>query len=150
MRVAQAPSEPDALVVEADVPTIAPSMLFDAWTQPLLLQRWWPQVAELQPAVGGSYHFSWPDMGWHLRGHYLTHERDRRLVFTWKWDHDEPSEPERVVTVEFVPLPGAGTRLRVTHGPYVATPEDQAIRLEHHLAGWLHFLPRLAAAVATP
>jgi uncharacterized protein YndB with AHSA1/START domain len=147
MRVTQSPSAAETLIVDAAIPNITPNTLFDYWTRPSLLQKWWPAVAELQPTVGGSYHFSWPEMGWHLRGRYLTYEYGRRLAFTWKWDHDEPSEPERVVTVDFAPLPSASARLRLTHGPYAATPEDQTIRLEHHLAGWLHFLPRLAMAI---
>lgn len=149
MRVDVLPSEPETLVIEAKYPSIAPDMLFEYWTRPSLLQQWWPQVADLEPRVGGSYHFSWPEMGWHLRGRYLTRDASRRLAFTWRWDHDEASDPERIVTVDFVALPGAGARLRLTHGPYAATPEDQLLRLEHHLAGWQHFLPRLAAAVAS-
>jgi hypothetical protein len=38
-----------------------------------------------------------------------------------------------------------GTHLVLIHGPYQDTPEDQEVRLEHHLAGWRHFLSRLAS-----
>jgi len=148
MSIAQLPSEPETLLIEAKFPA-TPARLFDYWTQPALLQQWWPQHAELQPEIGGAYHFSWPAMEWHLRGRYTTFAGGEQLAFTWKWDHDPPAEPARIVTLDFMPLPEGDTRLRLTHGSYAATPEDQAIRLEHHLAGWLHFLPRLRQVVAT-
>ena len=45
--------------------------------------------------------------------------------------------------IVFEPVAPDGTRLLLTHGPYIDTPEDQELRIEHHLAGWKHFLSRL-------
>ena len=52
-----------------------------------------------------------------------------------------------MVDVTFEHTSDRTTRLLLTHGPYTETPQDQDLRLEHHLAGWLHFLPRLQACV---
>ena len=49
------------------------------------------------------------------------------------------------MTLAFAAHPAGGTRLTLTHGPYTASPADQEERIAHHLAGWQHFLPRLAA-----
>lgn len=141
MSINQLSSGPELLLLEASFPTDA-QMLFSYWTQPALLQSWWPAQAEIQAYPGGSYHLSWPQMNWHLRGRYTTFEPAQKLVFSWHWDHD-PSETEKVVTLVFEQTDTSETRLTLTHAPYTLSEEDQDLRLNHHLSGWLHFLPRL-------
>jgi uncharacterized protein YndB with AHSA1/START domain len=136
--VTQVPSSPETLIVSGPFLTLSPQAMFDAWTQPELLTRWWPQVAEVDLRPGGEYHFSWPSMDWHLRGSYTVVEPPHRLAFTWNWDHEDA--PERTVVMHFAPLPEGGTRLTLRHGTYTA--EDTEER-EGHLSGWLHFLGRL-------
>jgi|SRR5690348_4521929 len=86
MPVIQLPSGPEILLVEAAFPTTDPRTLFSYWTEPMLLERWWPQHAEVEPRVGGAYHLSWPQQNWQLRGRYTACEPGERLDFTWKWD----------------------------------------------------------------
>jgi len=144
----QLPSSATTLIVEAHFPHASAQEVFDYWTQPALLQTWWPQEAEIEPQDGGKYHLSWPAMNWHLRGRYTCFEPGKRLAFTWRWDHDEEGTRDRIVSLLFEAEHGNGTRLQLTHGPYVETPEDQNVRLVHHLAGWLHFLPRLQNCIS--
>ena len=143
MAITQLPSDLNILVIEANFLTVSPYALFDYWTQPSLLQQWWPQNAEIDQRVGGSYHLSWPQMNWHLRGHYTSFEPGKQLAFTWRWDHDPQEMRESEVKIAFEPLATDGTRLLLVQGPYTDTSEDQELRMEHHLAGWKHFLPRL-------
>ncbi len=143
--VQQAPSDSGRLVVTAGFDA-DPEALFDWWTQPELLCRWWPQEAQTDARPGGPYHLAWPALGWHLRGGYTTFERGRTLAFTWKWDHDA-GDAAKTVALTFEARPSGGTLLTLTHGPYADTPEQQDLRIAHHLAGWKHFLPRLARAV---
>jgi len=143
MALTQLSTGPEILVLEADFPSTASDTLFRYWTEPVLLQQWWPQHAELEPREGGVYHVSWPSMDWHLRGRYTSFEPGRRLAFTWRWDHDALELGERTVEAVFESLIIGGTRLLLTHGRYLDTPADQEIRLAHHLAGWQYFLPRL-------
>ncbi len=143
MTVTQLPSGTETLRVEVSFPSITPQELFNYWTQPALLQRWWPQEAEIQAYVGGAYHLSWPKRDWHLRGYYTFFEPGVYLAFTWKWDQNIEDAKERVVTIALTPWGGGGTQLHLTHGPYDATPEDQAVRIEQHFAGWQHFLSLL-------
>lgn len=147
MAVSQMPSGPDILLIEAHFPSTTPHTLFNYWTQPTLLQQWWPQEAELVAQVGGAYHLSWPQMNWHLRGHYTSFEPGKRLGFTWKWDHDSQEIAEREVNIVFETVAADGARLLLTHGPYSDTLEDQELRIEHHLVGWKHFLPRLQEVI---
>ena len=147
MAVTQLLSGPETLLMEAMFPFSAPSTTFRHWIEPALLQQWWPEQAEVQPYSGGHYHLSWPRMEWHLRGQYLAFEPSNNLAFTWRWDHDSADEATREVHLTFEPLSDQGTRLVLTHGPYLDTLADQEVRLEHHLAGWRHFLSRLASVL---
>lgn len=150
MSVAQIPSSPELLLVAGEFPATPPQDLFAYWTQPELLCLWWPLEAEVEPREGGSYRLSWPTQGWNLRGRYTVFEPGERLGFTWRWDHDAEGAGERQVMVIFGPLTTGGTRLRLTHGTYVDTPDDQELRIESHLVGWLHFLGRLQQTVGAP
>lgn len=143
------PSSSDKLVITADVSNLTPVEVFDYWTKPELLCAWWPQEAEIDARVSGAYHLSWPGMNWHLRGWYTRFEPGKQLAFTWKWDHDEEGTVVREVMLVFEPLPDRGTRLVLTHGSYTDSIEDQAVRFEHHLAGWQHFIPRLQVLAET-
>jgi uncharacterized protein YndB with AHSA1/START domain len=78
----------DRITILADFPNLSPALLFDYWTSADLLEKWWPPAAELQPALGGTYHFSWPKQDWHLRGKFTMFDRGKTLGFTWKWDHE--------------------------------------------------------------
>src|SRR5207247_2725404 len=78
----------DRITIVADFPQLSPALLFDYWTSIDLLKKWWPPAAELQPELGGTYHFSWPKQDWHLRGKFTMLDRGKRLAFTWKWDHE--------------------------------------------------------------
>ena len=146
MVVTHMASDVTTLMIQADFPTIPIATVFAYWTQPRLLERWWPQVAEVEAWEGGSYHLSWPSIQQDLRGQYVTFVSNERLVFTWQWDDDSEEQGERLVSLHFDINLDEGTILTLSHGPYGVTPSEQAIRTDHHLAGWLHFLPRLQEA----
>ena len=149
MSITQIPSSSDKLVIVAEFDKLAPREVYDHWVKPKLLCAWWPQEAEIDARVGGAYHLSWPRMNWHLRGHYTCFEPGEQLAFPWKWDHDEEGTAVREVMLVFESLADRGTKLVLTHGPYTDSTEDQAVRIEHHLAGWQHFIPRLQALAET-
>lgn len=136
----QIPTANDRLVMSATFSQFTPDELFEHWTKPDLICRWWPQQAEIEPREGGAYHFSWPKMGWNLRGRYVTFDRGRTLSFTWKWDHE--AAPPRQVEMLFDTLPDGGTQITLTHGLYTDSAEDQEER-KGHLEGWTHFLGML-------
>jgi uncharacterized protein YndB with AHSA1/START domain len=122
---------------------MAPDAAYAWWIEPEHMARWWAPELHIDPRPGGTYRASWPAQDWHLGGDVLVAEPGRRLVLTWRWEH-EPDRPVRTVEVDIEPSDG-GTRLRVTHGTYTASAADQAERGEH-LEGWLHFLRRLVEA----
>jgi uncharacterized protein YndB with AHSA1/START domain len=142
----QLPSGPDLLAVEAEFPAATPEAVFACWTEPARLRQWWPPEADIDPRATGTYLLAWPAQNWRLRGVYTLFAPPRALAFTWRWDH-EPDAPLRVVMLQIDPA-HAGARLTLWHAPYALDAADQAVRLEQHLAGWAHFLPRLEALLA--
>lgn len=134
------------LTLSRDFPAIRPERLYEFWTQPDLICRWWPQEASIDARVGGEYRLSWPKMGWVLRGRYVRVRPGLALDFTWRWEH-EPDDVTRDVALTFAPLGECGSRLTLVHGPYVDGPEEAALR-QSHLDGWVHFLGKLGIALA--
>lgn len=134
-------STPEKIVVEGHLSGFEPAEVFAYWTEPDKLVQWWPQVAVLDPRVGGSYAFSWPEMDWHLRGTYTAFEPPSHLGFTWKWDHDKPTFGPLHVDLHFDPHPEGGTRMTIEHGPF--GPGDEGER-QGITEGWIHFGMRLA------
>ena len=130
----------DRITIVADFPHLKPALLFDYWTSPDLLKRWWPPAAELQPALGGTYHFSWPKQNWHLRGKYTMFDRGKTLGFTWKWDH-ETIDVTRV-TLLFRSRDNGGTVLTLRHEGYSKSSEAKKTR-DEHVQGWTFFLRKL-------
>jgi uncharacterized protein YndB with AHSA1/START domain len=137
------PTAPEVLELVMDLPGVPPETAFAYWTQPELLIQWWPQQAETEQRLEGRYHLSWPAMQWHLRGRFLAFVPGQILTMTWKWDSEAQEPGERIVHLIFQPDGSGGTRLYLTHGLYADTPADQKIRIDDHLAGWTHFLPKL-------
>ena len=130
----------DRITITADFPSLSLDQLFDYWTNTDLLTKWWPPTAELEPKLGGIYHYSWPKQDWHLRGKFTMFDRGKTLGFTWKWDH-EPIDVTRV-TILFQSIPNVGTRLTLHHEGYSKNSEAKKIR-DEHVEGWTFFLRKL-------
>jgi uncharacterized protein YndB with AHSA1/START domain len=120
--------------------------LFDAWTRPEQLVKWWgpAQVecagAEVDLRVGGSYRIGnrLPDgqVLW-IAGEFEEVTPPRRLVYTWRLG-PRAGGPERV-TVRFEPRDGA-TEVIVVHERILDEPAR-----ESHERGWYGCLDGLEA-----
>jgi uncharacterized protein YndB with AHSA1/START domain len=87
--------------------------VFDAWTNPEVLRRWWrpnpawvTPVAEVDLRVGGRYRISMEDPESGTKhtagGEYSEVSRPRRLVYTWQWEQDDGQAGHTsTVTVDF-------------------------------------------------
>lgn len=96
-------STPDHVVLVETFARSSPDQLFQYFVDPDLLVQWWPQTAEVEPRLGGTYHLAWPSMNWHLRGDYTEFSPGDVLAFTWKWDHDR-AKPVRTVRITLAPV----------------------------------------------
>ena len=141
----------DALVVRQEFRASA-EFLFDAWTDPALLARWFharpswsTRVVRCDVRVGGGWEIVMvppPGEGPDCRcfGAYRAIERPRRLVFTWHANGED--DYETIVTLEFRALGPDRTELVLTQTGLRA-PEDR----EDHRRGWDGCLASLAGLV---
>lgn len=128
----------------------SPEDVFDAWTNPKVLERWWTVQSsqgsprcEVDLRVGGRYVLRMRDDSGELHvvgGEYREVDRPHRLVYTWRWEGDGGPHPGHisVVTVEFRP-DGDMTTVVLEHSA-LASEESRA----RHGAGWQAVLERLA------
>jgi uncharacterized protein YndB with AHSA1/START domain len=126
--------------------------VFDAWTSPEVMRRWWhadpdweTPVAEVDLRVGGGFRIamSAPDGERHTAiGEYTVVDPPRRLAFTWTWEGEEDSlGADTLVEVEFHERDGATTVVLEHSG----LASDETAR--SHTEGWENVLENLARKV---
>ena len=152
MKLPSEPAEERVLVLERTF-TAPRRLVFEAWTDPRHVTRWWGPdgftlpTCEMDFRAGGAYRFCMraPDGSDHwVWGVYREIIAPERLVFTW---HREDEEGLRcglanLVTVTFVEHDGR-TTLTLHHAPFqtVADRDD-------HRGGWTQCLGRLGNFVS--
>jgi uncharacterized protein YndB with AHSA1/START domain len=133
----------------------APDAVFDAWTNPEVLRRWWAAApdwetpnADVDLRAGGRYRLTMrdPSAGAEhtVAGEYIEVRRPDRLAYTWEWE-PEPGGPDMGppsrVTVDFV-ADGDGTRVEILHTGLAG----EASRAQHE-HGWIAVLDNLAGVL---
>ena len=128
----------------------APEKVYEAWTQPEQMTRWWgvhdspkPTIAETDLRVGGRFRVQYwgaNDEHHSVSGTYREVVPNRKLSFSWAWQ----STPEResMVTIELNPVTD-GTMLTLTHEQFF----NEKAR-DDHGRGWNASLDRLEALLA--
>jgi uncharacterized protein YndB with AHSA1/START domain len=131
-----------------------PEAVFDAWTSPEVLRRWWAAgpdwttpEAEVDLRPGGRYRLSMgnPETGdvHTVIGEYTEVDRPRRLAYTWQWEGDsaDGDSAGSLVEVRFVAEGDATTVLLVHTG--IRSEGSRA----RHAHGWSACLDNLAERV---
>jgi uncharacterized protein YndB with AHSA1/START domain len=126
--------------------------LFDLWTDPTEVARWWAPdgygcvVDVLDTRPGGRWRIvlQRPDgTSIAISGLYRSVDRPRSLIFTWAWEgYDGERGRETEVRVTFEPVVG-GTRLVLEQQPF----ENSQARDRHHF-GWSACLDHIAKLCA--
>ena len=127
------------LVVERTFPA-TPEKLFDAWTRPDILVRWWGPEGMTIPEhsielrEGGKWHTTMRNADGgevFVSGVYKTIDRPKTLAFTWAWRQPDGSRGEEtVVTVTFQAVKG-GTRLKLDQRSFA-----EVSNRDNHGMGW--------------
>lgn len=123
--------------------------LFDAWTDPAAVARWWgPKgmvcpVCELDLRVGGAWvtHMHAaddPGTVYIVGGAYREIDRPHRLAFTWSWRTDGTPGHETLITIDFVATDD-GAEMRFVQRLFQSAQAQQA-----HTEGWTSALACLA------
>ncbi len=127
--------------------------VFDAWTNPEVLRRWFAAneamrtpVAEVDLRVGGAYRLSMEDADagtvHTVHGQYSEVSRPDRLVYSWCWEQGGDENPHvSTVDVRFL---GEGERTTVVlEHSGLQTPES----VVQHRHGWEGCVANLQARV---
>ena len=121
--------------------------VFKAWLSPEVMRVFMVgdthRILDLtaDPRVGGSYRITWdsPKGIMTVGGIYREIVANERIVCTWTWEEDDPSEVhETLLTLEFHPL-GAKTELVLTH-TNLRSEESR----DGHTTGWNLILASLS------
>jgi uncharacterized protein YndB with AHSA1/START domain len=125
--------------------------VFKAISNPEDLINWFPDVAILEPRVGGKFKISFlkdskkpkmkMDMDFINEGKILEIVPNKKLVHTWKWNQFSES-PETIVTWDLEPISNVKTRLTLRHTGFTGKEKGPS-SLEEHAKGWLFFLNEL-------
>ena len=117
-----------------------PERVFEFLVTDAGMTSWMGQWASLDPVPGGRFQVD--IAGFPARGVFLELDPPRRVSFSWGFVGNESLPPgSSTVSFELTPT-SAGTRVEVVHA---GLPGQD---VPGHVAGWDHFLPRLARAVA--
>jgi uncharacterized protein YndB with AHSA1/START domain len=133
---------PDLNMIRIQRTFAAPPVdVFDAWTSPEMLRRWYPPghdwdtpVAEVDLRVGGKLRVVMrsPDgERFGGGGEYREITPPKRLVFTWTWDQPEIGSGVQLVEVDFIAEPNGSTTVVMTNRGLT----DEASR-QSHGEGW--------------
>jgi uncharacterized protein YndB with AHSA1/START domain len=115
-----------------------PERVFHLLTEPEALVRWWPDVADLEPRLGGRVRMTFRGGESVVTGEVTRFEPPRGLGFTWL----RAESPGVTTHVDFtvVALAPGRSRVEVVHSGWEHAPELRPM----HDAGWTHFLGCLA------
>ena len=130
----------------------APSVAFEAFTDPNELARWWgpegfsiPSL-EFDPRVGETYRIEMkPPEGnaFYLTGEFRMVDRPARLAYTFRWEEPDPDDVETVVDLFFRDF-GESTEVVLTQGPF-----KTEARRELHRGGWTDSFNKLEALLSS-
>lgn len=123
--------------------------VFDAWTNPEVLRRWWradpawsTPVAEVDLRVGGSYRISMLDADGANRhtvaGQYREVRRPERLVYSWQWEQEDGTRGHASVVSVAFQAEGERTKVVLVHSDL-----ESAASSERHTYGWNGVLDQL-------
>ncbi len=139
-----------ALTLQRVVPA-TPAAVFEAFTEPDLLAKWWgpsgftiPSV-DFAPRVGARYRIEMqPPEGepFHLTGAVRAVDPPARLAYTFVWEPPDPDDVETLVELSFRGL-GESTEVTFIQGAF-----KTRARRDLHREGWIDSFNKLQELIA--
>jgi uncharacterized protein YndB with AHSA1/START domain len=135
--------EADAVRIDRRLPA-TPEEVFDAWTDPKMLQQFMvPNTVrrarvQADVRVGGEFKIVMEndDSETDHHGKYVEIDRPRKLAFTWRSVHT--ANRDSLVTLYFTP-DGEDTRILLVHEQL-----PDAVARQKHMGGWSSVLDHLS------
>nr|MDT0664282.1 SRPBCC domain-containing protein [Micromonospora sp. DSM 115978] len=130
-------------------------VVFEVVSSPEHLKEWWPDEADLKPAVGATghivFHREAPEQPLTVPITVVEAQPPRRFSFRWVYEADEVAGPDNSLLVTFDLEPsGEGTRVRMTETGFRERGWEAAVleqAYQEHTEGWDFFIPRLGGYV---
>jgi uncharacterized protein YndB with AHSA1/START domain len=146
-------TRPDGLTLEMTrVLPAAPPLVFEVFTDPDELARWWGPAGfsipslEFDPRVGKGYRIEMqPPEGdaFSLTGDFRVVEPPTRLAYTFRWEDPDPDDVETVVDLSFRDL-GDSAEVALTQGRF-KTEARRAL----HRDGWTDSFDKVEALLSS-
>lgn len=125
------------------------AQVYRAWTEPAMMNAWFhpnpemTSVCSIDLRVGGRYEIQMHPKEGHpyvVLGVYQELIPEKKLVFTWRWQHDEGEAPneETLVTVSFRSVRPDETEITLRHKRFGSDEERDS-----HTWGWQETFNRL-------
>lgn len=111
--------------------------LYNAWKDPGLIRKWFApgdmevDAVEVDFKVGGAYRIAMKNPAGQqfvIGGEYLEIIEEKRLVFSWKWEHVPHTTK---VEVDFETVDSDSSQLTLVHSEFLSEPERAS-----HADGW--------------
>ena len=121
----------------------APERVFDAWTNPEVLRRWWAAAvdgdtprADVDLRVGGSYRLTMHDPGndteFTVMGEFTAIDPPDRIAYTWSWEGAPPADtlsrsssaPRATARASSSPTPACPARSRAPSTSTAGSPSS--------------------------
>jgi uncharacterized protein YndB with AHSA1/START domain len=138
------------LEIERVLPA-APTVVFEAFTDPSELSKWWGPQGFTTPSLrfharaGEGYRIEMqPPEGeaFYLTGEFREVDQPARLAFTFAWEDPDPDDVENLVALSFRNL-GESTEVALRQGPF-KTEARRAL----HRDGWGDSFDKLERLIA--
>lgn len=143
-------SDDTILTIEREL-NASPARVYEAWTNPQILQKWWGPVGVTIPELtldvreNGEWTttFHSEKMGNRVvSGKYITLEPPKRLVFTWGWTNDGKRGHETLVEI-LLTAQGDNTLMTLTQKTFMQTEHR-----DNHNHGWTSSFTKLDKLLA--
>ncbi len=122
-----------------------PSRVYKAITDPEQLTQWFPDVAHIEPKVGGRISFKFSKSGTDnaihnhdIEGEIIELEKNKRIVYTWGY-LDNPEFPLTKVSWNLETIGIGMTKVTITHTGFT----DEKL-MKTYNDGWSWFMGRLS------
>jgi uncharacterized protein YndB with AHSA1/START domain len=123
-----------------------PEMVFKAIIDEKELIEWFPDIAVLEPKVGGKIRFTFrkensqkQDRDFYPEGEILEFIPNQKISYTWE-HKDIAGFPRTIVTWQLDHIEHNKTRVELIHSGFVGSEHEM---YDEHKEGWYYFLNKL-------
>jgi uncharacterized protein YndB with AHSA1/START domain len=123
-----------------------PEMVFKAIIDEKELIEWFPDIAVLEPKVGGKIRFTFrkensqkQDRDFYPGGEILEFIPNQKISYTWE-HKDIAGFPRTIVTWQLDHIEHNKTRVELIHSGFVGSEHEM---YDEHKEGWYYFLNKL-------